>query len=50
MSVPHLGFIVAAYLLTFVVVLAMIIGVLADHRSLRKTLSKLDSKGGDERP
>ena len=50
MSDPHAGFIIAAYLLTVVVVSAMIIAVLADSHNLRKSLSNLETKAGDKRP
>jgi heme exporter protein CcmD len=50
MSTPHIGFIVAAYVLTLVVVLAMIIGVLVDNYTLRKSLSSLEAKSPNEDP
>jgi heme exporter protein CcmD len=50
MSDPHAGFIIAAYVLTLVVVSAMIIAVLVDSRNLRKSLSNLETKAGDKRP
>jgi heme exporter protein CcmD len=49
MNASHIGFIVAAYVLTLVVVAAMIVGVLVDHWNLRKSLSSFQAKAGDER-
>jgi heme exporter protein CcmD len=43
-DIPHLGFIVAAYLVTAVAVLAMIGVIVIDYRHLTRALSRLDSK------
>ena len=50
-EVPHIGFIVAAYLVAGAVILAMIGAILFDYRSLNRALAKLeatrrDSEGG----
>jgi heme exporter protein D len=50
MNGPHSGFIIAAYLLTVVVVLAMIVAVLVDGHNLRKSLANLETKAADKRP
>jgi heme exporter protein CcmD len=50
MSSSHVGFIVAAYGLTIAVLLGMMIIILADYRSLRKSLSRLEAEAQDQRP
>ena len=40
MDVPHAGFIVAAYAVAFVVVAAMVLNAVIDHRRLKRALSK----------
>ena len=37
---PHTGFIVAAYILAFVVVASMIVAILSDYRSLKRSLRR----------
>jgi heme exporter protein CcmD len=38
---PHLGFVVAAYALAFVIVAAMTVTILADYMRLKQALSSL---------
>ncbi|MGH6853274.1 MAG: heme exporter protein CcmD, partial [Methylocella sp.] len=38
---PHLGFVIAAYALAFVIVTGMIITILADYVRLKRALSSL---------
>ena len=48
-EVPHIGFIVAAYLVTAIAILAMIGAIVVDYRRLSRALSRLDAarKGVD---
>jgi len=48
-EIPHIGFIVAAYLVTAVAILVMIGAIVIDYRRLSRALSLLDAarKGGD---
>ena len=42
-DIPHLGFIVAAYLVTAAAILAMIGAIVVDHRRLTRALSRLEA-------
>jgi heme exporter protein D len=42
---PHAGFIVAAYLVTALVVLGLIVWVIADRRAQTRALADLDARG-----
>jgi heme exporter protein D len=42
---PHAGFIIAAYLVTAVVVLGLIVWVIADRRAQARALADLDARG-----
>ena len=42
-DVPHIGFIVAAYLVAAAAILAMIGAILFDYRSLSRALAKLEA-------
>lgn len=42
---PHAAFIIAAYVVAFSVVTALIAWVVADHRIQRRALDDLESKG-----
>ena len=48
-DIPHIGFIVAAYLVTAVAILAMIGAIVVDYWRLSRALSRLDAarKGDD---
>jgi heme exporter protein CcmD len=46
---PHLGFVVAAYALAFVIVAGMIVTILADYMRLKQALSLL-SRGTRQDP
>ncbi|HEX4767605.1 MAG TPA: heme exporter protein CcmD [Lichenihabitans sp.] len=48
-GIPHLGFIVAAYAVTTLVMLAMIIAVVLDGRAQRRLLAKLEARSGVRR-
>ncbi len=41
-AIPHLGFIIAAYALTALVVFGMIAAIWTDHRRLNRALAALD--------
>ena len=43
-DVPHIGFIVAAYLVTAIAILAMIGAIVLDYRRLSRALSRLDAE------
>ncbi len=43
----HAGFIVAAYAVAGLVVVAMIVAVVADHRALRRDLARFGARGLD---
>ncbi len=45
-AVPHLGFIVAAYAVTLIVVGGAIAAVLLDRRALRRALHRLEARAG----
>ena len=47
MNSPHLGFIVAAYGLATVTILAMIASILWDYRTLSARLETLEATRGD---
>lgn len=42
-DIPHIGFIVAAYLVTAIVILAMISAIVVDYRRLSRALRRLDA-------
>jgi heme exporter protein CcmD len=42
-DIPHIGFIVAAYLIAALTILAMIGAILVDYRRLSRALSRLDA-------
>ncbi len=46
---PHLGFVIAAYALAFVIVTGMIVTILADYMRLKQALSSL-SRGARRDP
>ena len=48
MTGDHVGFIVAAYAITFVAVGAMIVAILLDHRALTKVLSRMRQTSSEE--
>jgi heme exporter protein D len=45
-AVPHLGFIVAAYALTALVVGGLVAAALLDRRALRRALAALEARAG----
>jgi heme exporter protein CcmD len=47
-DIPHLGFIVAAYLVAAAAILAMIGAVLFDYRSLSRALDRLEATRRDQ--
>ena len=47
--IPHLGFIVAAYAVTFIGVAAMIGGIWRDYRELTARLARLETKREETR-
>ncbi len=51
-AVPHLGFIVAAYALTTLVVGGLLAAALLDRRALRRALGALEARTGrmEQRP
>jgi heme exporter protein CcmD len=44
LALPHIGFVIAAYAITFVVVTLLIVGIALDHRALRRALAPYESK------
>ncbi len=42
-DIPHIGFIVAAYLVTAAAILVMIGAIVVDYRRLTRALSRLDA-------
>jgi heme exporter protein D len=49
-AVPHLGFIVAAYALTALVVGGLLAAALLDRRALRRALAALEARTGRTEP
>ncbi|MGO9673307.1 MAG: heme exporter protein CcmD [Methylocella sp.] len=50
---PHIGFVVAAYAIAFIIVAAMIFVIMRDYRTLRRDLARFPGRGeraagGDE--
>lgn len=45
MNDPHLGFIIAAYVLGFVVIAGMVVAILYDQKVLKRALAKLPVRG-----
>ena len=39
LALPHIGFVIAAYAITFVAVTLLIVGIVLDHRALRRALA-----------
>jgi heme exporter protein CcmD len=46
MNDPHIGFVVAAYLIAAIVLVGMVVAVFADYRALREALRRLESAHG----
>jgi heme exporter protein CcmD len=46
MDIPHLGYIVAAYAVAAVVIVAMIGAIVVDYRDLAARLARLESRRG----
>jgi heme exporter protein CcmD len=46
MQDSHIGFVIAAYAVTGVTVLAMIVAIIVEHRSLTRALGRLSARGG----
>jgi heme exporter protein CcmD len=46
-SDANAGFVIAAYLVAFVVIAGMIIGTVADYRGLKRALARLAERAGD---
>ncbi len=44
---PHTGFILAAYAVAAVVILAMLVTILLDHRALRRRLARFGAREVD---
>jgi len=44
LALPHIGFVIAAYAITFVAVTLLIVGIALDHRALRRALAPYESK------
>jgi heme exporter protein D len=42
---PHAGFILAAYAVTLIVVVALVAWVVVDHRAQARALAELDARG-----
>ena len=46
--IPHLGFIVAAFAITALVIAGMIVGLWLDHRDLTAKLARLEDRRGTQ--
>jgi heme exporter protein CcmD len=44
LAAPHIGFVIAAYAIAFVVIASMVIGTLLDSRSLKKSLERVETR------
>jgi heme exporter protein CcmD len=44
LALPHIGFVIAAYAITFVAVTLLIVGIVLDHRALRRALVPHESE------
>jgi heme exporter protein CcmD len=44
MTDPHIGFVVAAYAVAAVVLIGMVVAVVADYRSQRRALRRLEGR------
>jgi heme exporter protein CcmD len=44
LALPHIGFVIAAYAITFVAVTLLIVGIALDHRALRRALAPYESE------
>jgi heme exporter protein D len=42
---PHAGFIIAAYAMAAMIVLALLVWVITDHRAQRRILARLERQG-----
>ena len=49
LAAPHIGFVIAAYVIAFVVIAAMVVGTLADYESLKKSLERVASRARNNR-
>ena len=47
LDLPHMGFVIAAYAITFVVVLLLVAWVVRDHQLLRRALAAHGPKGAN---
>jgi heme exporter protein CcmD len=53
LAAPHIGFVIAAYGIAFVVIGSMIVATLLDYRGLKTRLEKVAARaaqGGDSAP
>ncbi len=48
-AAPHIGFVIAAYSIAFVVIGGMVIGTLVDYRSLKKSLERVETRTRGQR-
>ena len=46
LSLPHIGFVIAAYAITFTAVVLLIGWVALDHRALRRALASYEGASG----
>jgi len=44
LALPHIGFVIGAYAITFIVVALLIAWIALDHRALRRALALYDSE------
>lgn len=49
LTAPHIGFVVAAYAIAFVVIAGMILATLIDYRDLRKKLERAAARAVNSR-
>jgi len=44
LAAPHVGFVIAAYAIAFVVIAGMVVATLADYRSLKRNLERVAAR------
>ncbi len=44
LAAPHIGFVIAAYAIAFVVIGGMVIGTLVNYRTLKKQLERVETR------
>ncbi|MDR3407993.1 MAG: heme exporter protein CcmD [Methylovirgula sp.] len=47
LAAPHVGYVIAAYAIAFVVIAAMILGTLIDYRTLKRNLERIAARANN---